>query len=81
MAPFPFPQLAELREKYTYNITPFPAPVRANSRYKTTLNAHGTDGSQFNSHKHVTMRLQGVVLWHVCIYWHADIKSKCSALS
>ncbi|XP_030643760.1 TBC1 domain family member 30 [Chanos chanos] len=31
MAPFPFPQLAELREKYTYNITPFPAPVKANS--------------------------------------------------
>ncbi|KAG5845725.1 hypothetical protein ANANG_G00142290 [Anguilla anguilla] len=28
MAPFPFPQLAELREKYTYNITPFPAPVK-----------------------------------------------------
>ncbi|XP_045567857.1 TBC1 domain family member 30 isoform X2 [Salmo salar] len=24
MAAFPFPQLAELREKYTYNITPFP---------------------------------------------------------
>ncbi|KAM8979379.1 TBC1 domain family member 30 isoform X6 [Sarcophilus harrisii] len=24
MAQFPFPQLAELREKYTYNITPFP---------------------------------------------------------
>lgn len=23
MAPFPFPNLAELREKYTYNITPF----------------------------------------------------------
>ncbi|XP_028809930.1 TBC1 domain family member 30-like isoform X2 [Denticeps clupeoides] len=31
MAEFPFPQLAELREKYTYNITPFPAPVKANS--------------------------------------------------
>lgn len=46
MAPFPFPQLAELREKYTYNITPFPAPVRANSRYKTTLTAHSTDGSR-----------------------------------
>ncbi|XP_062862599.1 TBC1 domain family member 30 [Trichomycterus rosablanca] len=30
MATFPFPQLAELREKYTYNITPFPAPVKAN---------------------------------------------------
>ncbi|KAF5898822.1 TBC1 domain family member 30 isoform X1, partial [Clarias magur] len=29
MATFPFPQLAELREKYTYNITPFPAPVKA----------------------------------------------------
>ncbi|XP_058882841.1 TBC1 domain family member 30 isoform X3 [Acipenser ruthenus] len=26
MAVFPFPHLAELREKYTYNITPFPAP-------------------------------------------------------
>uniref|UniRef100_A0A8B9LW24 TBC1 domain family member 30 n=1 Tax=Astyanax mexicanus TaxID=7994 RepID=A0A8B9LW24_ASTMX len=32
MADFPFPQLAELREKYTYNITPFPAPVKANGR-------------------------------------------------
>ncbi|XP_051026352.1 TBC1 domain family member 30 isoform X2 [Acomys russatus] len=31
MAPFPFPQLAELREKYTYNITPFPATVRPTS--------------------------------------------------
>lgn len=29
MAPFPFPQLAELREKYTYNITPFPATGKA----------------------------------------------------
>uniref|UniRef100_UPI00398F4B79 TBC1 domain family member 30 n=1 Tax=Pristiophorus japonicus TaxID=55135 RepID=UPI00398F4B79 len=29
MAPFPFPQLAELREKYTYNINPFPAPVNS----------------------------------------------------
>ncbi|XP_072915699.1 TBC1 domain family member 30 isoform X4 [Hemitrygon akajei] len=28
MAPFPFPQLAELREKYTYNINPFPIPVK-----------------------------------------------------
>ncbi|KAF5928296.1 hypothetical protein HPG69_014901 [Diceros bicornis minor] len=31
MAPFPFPQLAELREKYTYNITPFPATVKPTS--------------------------------------------------
>ncbi|KAM4747814.1 TBC1 domain family member 30 isoform 1-T1 [Rhinophrynus dorsalis] len=31
MAQFPFPQLAELREKYTYNITPFPAPVKSAS--------------------------------------------------
>ncbi|XP_076861005.1 TBC1 domain family member 30 isoform X3 [Brachyhypopomus gauderio] len=30
MAVFPMPTLAELREKYTYNITPFPAPVRTN---------------------------------------------------
>ncbi|XP_053505746.1 TBC1 domain family member 30 isoform X1 [Ictalurus furcatus] len=29
MATFPFPQLFELREKYTYNITPFPAAVKA----------------------------------------------------
>ncbi|XP_061770100.1 TBC1 domain family member 30 isoform X2 [Nerophis ophidion] len=28
LAAFPFPQLAELREKYTYNITPFPTSVR-----------------------------------------------------
>ncbi|XP_034433785.1 TBC1 domain family member 30 isoform X3 [Hippoglossus hippoglossus] len=30
MAVFPFPQLAELREKYTYNITPFPTAVKSN---------------------------------------------------
>ncbi|XP_064604966.1 TBC1 domain family member 30-like [Liolophura sinensis] len=29
MAQFPFPQLEELREKYTYNITPFSAAVNA----------------------------------------------------
>lgn len=33
MAVFPFPQLAELREKYTYNITPFPTSVRSNGRF------------------------------------------------
>lgn len=27
LAPFPFPQLIELREKYTYNITPFTAAM------------------------------------------------------
>ncbi|XP_049616692.1 TBC1 domain family member 30 isoform X2 [Syngnathus scovelli] len=31
MAPFPFPHLAELREKYTYNITPFPTSVKPNA--------------------------------------------------
>ncbi|XP_030301148.1 TBC1 domain family member 30 isoform X2 [Calypte anna] len=31
MAQFPFPQLSELREKYTYNITPFPAAVKSTS--------------------------------------------------
>ncbi|XP_061872714.1 TBC1 domain family member 30 isoform X2 [Colius striatus] len=31
MAQFPFPQLAELREKYTYNITPFPAAIKSTS--------------------------------------------------
>ncbi|XP_050021477.1 TBC1 domain family member 30 isoform X2 [Alexandromys fortis] len=38
MAPFPFPQLAELREKYTYNITPFPAtvkPISVSGRHKS----------------------------------------------
>ncbi|XP_058479580.1 TBC1 domain family member 30 isoform X6 [Solea solea] len=30
MAVFPFPQLSELREKYTYNITPFPTSVKSN---------------------------------------------------
>ncbi|CAM9877056.1 unnamed protein product [Lampetra fluviatilis] len=36
MAPFPFPQLVELREKYTYNITPFQAHVKPHG-------AHGRD--------------------------------------
>lgn len=33
IAVFPFPQLAELREKYTYNITPFPSSVKSNGRF------------------------------------------------
>lgn len=36
MAVFPFPQLAELREKYTYNITPFPTSVKSNGRFVPT---------------------------------------------
>jgi hypothetical protein len=32
MAPFPFPQLADLREKYTYNITPFTAAMSTGRR-------------------------------------------------
>uniref|UniRef100_A0A3B5QG56 TBC1 domain family member 30 n=1 Tax=Xiphophorus maculatus TaxID=8083 RepID=A0A3B5QG56_XIPMA len=40
MAPFPFPQLAELREKYTYNITPFPTAAKVN----TKVNASGPSG-------------------------------------
>uniref|UniRef100_A0A3Q3G562 TBC1 domain family member 30 n=1 Tax=Kryptolebias marmoratus TaxID=37003 RepID=A0A3Q3G562_KRYMA len=35
MAVFPFPQLAELREKYTYNITPFPTSVKSNGRFSS----------------------------------------------
>ncbi|MEQ2175398.1 hypothetical protein GOODEAATRI_017572, partial [Goodea atripinnis] len=33
MAVFPFPQLAELREKYTYNITPFSTSVKSKGRF------------------------------------------------
>lgn len=40
MAVFPFPQLAELREKYTYNITPFPTSVRSNGRFVSQLAAN-----------------------------------------
>ena len=32
LAPFPFPQLNELREKYTYNIRPFTRPTGANKK-------------------------------------------------
>lgn len=41
MAIFPFPQLAELREKYTYNITPFPTSVRSNGRFVTCSSRTG----------------------------------------
>lgn len=41
MAIFPFPQLAELREKYTYNITPFPTSVRSNGRFVTSSRRTG----------------------------------------
>lgn len=32
MAPFPMPHLKDLREKYTYNITPFQAAMNASGR-------------------------------------------------
>ncbi|PWA22204.1 hypothetical protein CCH79_00017435 [Gambusia affinis] len=41
MAPFPFPQLAELREKYTYNITPFPTAAKVNTKVNTRYRLHG----------------------------------------
>ncbi|KAM3833328.1 TBC1 domain family member 30 [Vipera latastei] len=37
MAQFPFPQLSELREKYTYNITPFPATVKSTASRLGTI--------------------------------------------
>ncbi|XP_052609430.1 LOW QUALITY PROTEIN: TBC1 domain family member 30 [Peromyscus californicus insignis] len=43
MAPFPFPQLAELREKYTYNITPFPATIKPTSVSGRHGKARGSD--------------------------------------
>ncbi|XP_006973407.1 TBC1 domain family member 30 isoform X4 [Peromyscus maniculatus bairdii] len=43
MAPFPFPQLAELREKYTYNITPFPATIKPASVPGRHGKARGSD--------------------------------------
>lgn len=32
LAPFPFPQLSELRQNYTYNITPFSAAMATGQR-------------------------------------------------
>ena len=47
MAPFPLPHLAELREKYTYNITPFTAAMstgrRPTPRGKTSMSIFSDD--------------------------------------
>ncbi|XP_067906571.1 TBC1 domain family member 30 isoform X2 [Heterodontus francisci] len=43
MAPFPFPQLAELREKYTYNINPFPAPVKSSESQRNHSKTKDSD--------------------------------------
>ncbi|XP_039625964.1 TBC1 domain family member 30 isoform X2 [Polypterus senegalus] len=43
MAAFPFPQLAELREKYTYNITPFPASVKSSTSEKLNKSRDSDD--------------------------------------
>jgi hypothetical protein len=51
MAPFPLPSLAELREKYTYNITPFSAsvkPVRSSAAKQEAEIDDGTDMKCFN---------------------------------
>jgi len=45
MAPFPYPQLTELREKYTYNITPFSQAAMNGStitRRVTPMTSHNT---------------------------------------
>ncbi|XP_078075929.1 TBC1 domain family member 30 isoform X4 [Mustelus asterias] len=43
MAPFPFPQLAELREKYTYNINPFPAPMKSSESQRNLSKTKDSD--------------------------------------
>ena len=35
MAPFPFPKIVELREKYTYNITPFASNLSPEKKAKS----------------------------------------------
>lgn len=42
MAPFPFPQLMELREKYTYNITPFTAALNSGKNPQPTMTRSGS---------------------------------------
>ncbi|XP_027899059.1 TBC1 domain family member 30 isoform X3 [Xiphophorus couchianus] len=46
MAPFPFPQLAELREKYTYNITPFPTAAKVNTKVNASSGPSGWDSEE-----------------------------------
>ena len=44
MAPFPLPQLNELREKYTFNITPFSAALNAaNGKQRKFVNDEDVD--------------------------------------
>ncbi|XP_038636479.1 TBC1 domain family member 30 isoform X4 [Scyliorhinus canicula] len=43
MAPFPFPQLAELREKYTYNINPFSVPVKSSESQRNLSKTKDSD--------------------------------------
>lgn len=43
MAPFPFPQMAELREKYTYNINPFPIPVKLSESQRSLSKTKDSD--------------------------------------
>uniref|UniRef100_A0A096M6J6 TBC1 domain family member 30 n=1 Tax=Poecilia formosa TaxID=48698 RepID=A0A096M6J6_POEFO len=46
MAPFPFPQLAELREKYTYNITPFPTAAKPDPVLSSSSGPSGWDSEE-----------------------------------
>ena len=40
MSPFPFPHLSDLREKYTYNITPFSAAMSTGGQRSKKGQAH-----------------------------------------
>lgn len=48
MAPFPFPQLSELRDKYRYNITPFTAATAAMGVAKRGLRLFYSDDEEDN---------------------------------
>lgn len=43
MAPFPFPQLQELREKYTFDIRPFAQASFASTPRKTSIKGTSSD--------------------------------------
>lgn len=79
MAVFPFPQLAELREKYTYNITPFPTSVRSNGRFVQArelrrgfsgANAKGSCGaSVFSAGARAAGRATTMLTWMMKMPW------------
>lgn len=82
--PVPVPPAGWAQGEIHLQHHPVPCPSQSEQQVweLKTLNAHSTDcNRKSRSHIKTLLRACRVLFYGTCVYWHANIQSKCSALS